>query len=153
MLNGRLRTDEGWSDITICNVSSRGLMVKCATPPPRGAFVEVRRGGSCIVGHVRWVHGIRFGLRSQERIDVAALGDDQGPRKRVPSEERRTAPRTPSPPPLSVREDRARATARLLDWTILAVAAVAAATLVTQTVSSTLSAPLQQTRTALAAQH
>jgi hypothetical protein len=152
-LNARLRTDEGWSDVTICNLSARGLMAKCAKPPPKGAFVEVRRGGSCIVGQVRWSHGLRFGLRSQDRIDTAALHEDpkRTGRRYERRETERPPQRKPTRPPALV-EERSRNLARYLDWAALAAAGIVAAGFLFQTASSTLSAPLQQTRSALTAQ-
>jgi hypothetical protein len=153
-LSARLRTDDGWSDITICNVSSRGLMAKSSAPPAKGAFVEVRRGASCIVGHVRWTQGSRFGLRSQERIDADALSEDSGPRTRTRGNDRRATPRssipTPPPTPPAASEEKSRIFARLFDWITLAVAGIGAAAMIAQAASSVLSAPLQQTRTALA---
>jgi hypothetical protein len=153
-LNARLRTDEGWSDITICNLSARGLMAKCAKPPAKGAFVEVRRGGSCIVGQVRWSQGMRFGLRSQDRIDTAALHED--PKRTSRRSERRDgagrAARRKPARPAALSEARSRNLARYLDWAALAVAGIVAAGFLFQAASSTLSAPLREARSALVEQ-
>ena len=73
MLNG-----EEWLDITIGNISTSGLMVKCQAPRPIGATIEIRRRGMAIKGEVVWSMPTRFGLRSFERIDVEALTAEGG---------------------------------------------------------------------------
>jgi hypothetical protein len=152
-LAAQLRSDGGWSDITICNISSRGVMAKSAAPPPKGAFVEVRRGGCTVVGHVRWSQGSRFGLRSQTPIDLGALCDDAPKAAARPGERHRPAKAAPLPPPpvpAAARWEKSRRLARFFDWLILAGVGIGAAGLVAQRVSTTLAAPLQQTRSALA---
>lgn len=150
-LNARLRGDGGWTSVTICNVSSRGLMARCNDPPAKGEFVEIRRGPSCIVGHVRWSQGIRFGLRSQDKICVAALLEER-PGK-VSGIERRAAERaadqvrTQASP--AQRNERSRQLARLLEWCAISATALAGAGLLMVEVKEILSHPLEQTRHAL----
>lgn len=69
----RIRKDAGWTDACIRNVSSRGCMLQMDAPPPRGSFLEVRRGTVVIVGQVRWAESDRCGLRTQDRISAALL--------------------------------------------------------------------------------
>ncbi|NNM76707.1 hypothetical protein HJG53_07325 [Sphingomonas sp. ID1715] len=69
----RLRGDDGWSDVCIRNVSSHGMMLVMHQPPPRGTYIEVRRGSAAVTGRVMWVRAGRCGLRTKERISVAAL--------------------------------------------------------------------------------
>jgi len=79
-LTAQLRVNDDWCAAIICNVSSRGLMAKCANPPAKGATVEVRHHGMVILGEVIWSLGERFGLRSPTQIDLVALqeaGRDQ----------------------------------------------------------------------------
>jgi hypothetical protein len=152
-MSARLRTDDGWSDLTICNVSPRGLMGKCAHPPTRGAFIEVHRGGVCIVGHVRWSQGHRFGLRSQSSIDVAALGSEQIGTRRKQEVERRSQARADRPvvraTAIAAKADRSRAVARLFDWAAVVLAAAGFAWLLADQARTALSTPLQEARTAL----
>ncbi|MEO0063088.1 MAG: hypothetical protein RLZZ08_1648 [Pseudomonadota bacterium] len=64
---------EGWSDVTIGNMSAHGMMVKCADPPAVGASVTIRRRGAAATGIVQWVNGRRFGLHSHDPIDIAGF--------------------------------------------------------------------------------
>lgn len=70
----RVRDDDHWSDGRIRNVSSRGLMLEMEAPPPRGSFIEIRRGDIVIIGQVRWSTEGRCGLRTQDRVPVDRLG-------------------------------------------------------------------------------
>jgi hypothetical protein len=150
-LNARLRSDGGWTNITICNVSSRGLMGRCNNPPAKGAFVEIRRGASCVVGHVRWSQGIRFGLRSQDRICVAALLDERP--EKVSGIERRAAERAADQARAKAspaqRNERSRQLASLLEWCAISATAMAGAGLLMIEVKDVLSRPHEQTRQAL----
>lgn len=151
-LNARLRGDGGWANVTICNVSSRGLMGRCNDPPAKGEFVEIRRGTSCIVGHVRWSQGIRFGLRSQDRICVAALLEDRP--EKASGAERRVAERAADQPRTQAssiqRNEQSRQLARLIEWCVISATALAGAGLLVIQVKETLSRPLEQTQQALA---
>jgi hypothetical protein len=155
LLKARLHGDEGWSDVTICNVSSRGLMVECPNPPSKGAFVELRRGACCIVGHVRWSRAGQFGLRSQDRIDLAALAAD--PQLSANRNDRRSMARERAvqaqPVPIEAKAEHSRQIARALNWIVMAVVGVAAALLVAQAALSVLGDPLRQVRVALEASH
>ena len=51
-LRARLRSEHGWADVTIGNVSSRGVMLHCTAPLQRNSFIEVRHRSVCIVGRV-----------------------------------------------------------------------------------------------------
>lgn len=72
-LPARLRGDDGWADVAIRNVSSHGMMLLIKDPPERGTYIEVRRGSAAIVGRVMWTAPGRCGLRTKEKISVAAL--------------------------------------------------------------------------------
>jgi hypothetical protein len=74
-LSGQYRLDEAWDAVTICNLSSRGLMAKCSAPPPKGVTVELRHNEFTIAGEVAWSLGERFGLRCPPPIDLRALHD------------------------------------------------------------------------------
>lgn len=64
---------EGWVDVTIANISSSGMMVKCGDVPQRGASVTIRRRAAGVTGTVQWVSGRRFGLKADHPIDLAAF--------------------------------------------------------------------------------
>lgn len=151
VLPARLRDDAGWRDVTICNVSSRGLMAKCAAPPPKGAFVEVRHRSTCIVGQVRWAQGMRFGLRTQDRIDV--IGLIAGKAAAAPGgNDRRAVERPPQRTP-EMAAERSRVVARAINWSIAAVTIAAAVGLVASMASTALRKPLERVEHALGASH
>src|SRR5688572_7701902 len=79
----RLRCDEGWLDATIGNVSSRGVMLRGSSLPPKGSFIEVRHGSQVLVGRVVWSRSNACGVRTQDVIDIPALlcRDHVQPRK------------------------------------------------------------------------
>jgi hypothetical protein len=69
----RMRAGSEWIDVSILNMSSRGLMAKTEAQVKAGTYVEVRRGRLMIIARIVWVRGGSFGMRSQDRIDVAAV--------------------------------------------------------------------------------
>lgn len=153
MLNARMRKGDGWSDVTICNLSPRGAMAKASTPPEKGEFVELRCGSSSIVGHVRWSQGVRFGIRAQDRIDIAGLLAEQRDGRKSPNSERRSASREaimakPLPRAVSTQQS-SRIFARVFDWGALAIVGIAGAGLVGSQVYAALTAPMAQIQTAL----
>lgn len=66
----RLKHGLSWSDVTVRNVSRRGVMLELHNPPARGTYVELRRGKLIVVGQVQWVADDRCGLRAQDAIDI-----------------------------------------------------------------------------------
>ena len=151
LVPGRMRRDSGWSDVTICNLSSRGLMARCENAPPRGAFIEVRRGTSCIVGQVRWSHGTFFGVQARERIDIPSVLE-QTARESAASAERRTLPRDDAKPAKRAprSEEDSRRWAHMFEWLTIAAVGLVLAGFVVSEVHSVLSAPLAEARNALA---
>ncbi len=148
-----MRRESGWSDVTICNLSSRGLMARCENAPPRGAFIEVRRGASCIVGQVRWSHGTFFGVQARERIDIPSVIEPTA-REKAPNEERRSLPRDDAAARGKARtvrtEEQSRRWAHMFEWLTIAAIGIGLAALVASEVYSVFSAPLTEVREALA---
>ena len=70
-LSARMRSDEGWSDVQIRNVSPRGMLLHANAAPGAGGYVEVRP--VAIVARIVWSDGATFGVRAQDRIDLKAL--------------------------------------------------------------------------------
>jgi len=152
-LRARMRSEHGWADVTIANVSSRGLMLQCVTTLDRNSFVEVRHRHVTIVGRIVWVGGTRCGLRTQDRIDLAELLSQAPAKPRQPGEERRTATRTAAfrrERPAGEIADASRRFARLFDWTIMVLAAGAAGAFMAQSAWRVLDAPLAMAGTAMA---
>ncbi len=69
----RIRMDSGWVNATIRNVSTKGMKLEMPSPPPKGSFIEIRRGQVVVVGQVRWSEEGCCGLLAQGRVPVAQL--------------------------------------------------------------------------------
>lgn len=49
-------------------------MIRAASAPPRqGSYVELRRGAWIIIGRVMWANQDRFGLSTQDELDVESI--------------------------------------------------------------------------------
>jgi hypothetical protein len=100
LIPARLKQDAGWSDVCIRDISPRGLLVQGGSPPRRGSYVEVRRGGHVIIAKVAWAKEQQFGLTTQDLLPVDALihqpnatfGRSQ-PESSSATEEKRAVPR------------------------------------------------------------
>ena len=151
-LRARLRSEHGWADVTIGNVSSRGLMLHCTAPLQRNSFIEVRHRSVCIVGRVVWASGAKCGVRTQDSVAVGELLPDGPPKRGKPGEERRAAARAPEVRrrPAAETAEASRRFARAFDWTIIVLAAGAAGAFMTKTAWSVLDSPLAQVQATLA---
>ena len=70
-----MRIGAAWSDACILNISTRGLMIQSAAPPPPGAYLELRRGARIIIARVMWSKHHRSGLSTQDPLEVEAIID------------------------------------------------------------------------------
>ena len=147
----RLKDDAGWSDAQILNVSDRGLMAMCAEPPPRGSFVEIRRGGYVMVGHVAWTADDRFGARVRERIVLDDLLRPVTPGRTAPrpGAECEVRVRTPRKPTVQERAAASARFARAFDFAAVAIVASGMAVLATSLVTNVFSEPLVEVERAL----
>ena len=145
----RLNSDGRWQDVCIRNISSRGLMVEAENPPPRGHYLEVRRGGHVIIGRVVWASGYQAGIVTQERLDVAAvLAESKLPprRRKLEAEpvERRRTPRHQE------RHERSRIIGRFIEFGgFLALGAIGAV-LAMDMARAALERPLHEVESAMA---
>jgi hypothetical protein len=143
MLSARLRQEHGWSDANILNVSSRGLMLHGSVRPPRGSYLEIRRGSCVIVGRVVWIELSRFGIRTQNRIPVDALissGVAAAPDNRAsPVTDRRTKPRSEG---LEWRYVRSSDRGRAMQFAAIAAAGFLVSLFIFRTAGEALAAPL-----------
>ena len=73
LIRARLRGGGPDREVCLLDASARGMLATCASPPPRGAFLELIVGSHSFVGHVEWAGERRFGITLRERIDVARL--------------------------------------------------------------------------------
>lgn len=152
-IKARLKSDIGWGDTRICNVSSRGMMVKYSPPPPLGSYVEICRGEFSVVGRVRWIATDCFGLRALECIDIGQL---ENPRKVVipmPGDRRRWprhAPIRPArQPDLHEQAAAARKLRRRLEFLVIAGVGAMTALALVSAMASAFAAPLSDVRLTL----
>lgn len=142
----RMRIGGEWCDITICNVSSRGFMAKCASPPPRGTYIEVRHLSQCIIARVVWSRELRFGVRARDKIDISLLLEEARAKSHPTGEERRTAPRRPDPHAVA---EASRRFARVFEWAALGLAVAVAAGFVLEVATASLNKPMREVREAI----
>ena len=147
----KLRSEEGWTEVTISNVSSRGLMLRCSPAPAKGAFIEVRHRGMSIVGQVMWSNGSRCGVRTQDKVDTPALLSDSPITPIIPGFKRPAAPTRRSAPKIckTPQDKDTRSLARMLDWSMVAAAAVGAAWFVADSAGAALEAPIHKASLAM----
>ena len=82
MTPARMRTDSGWSDVSIRDISSRGMGLRSSRPPRRGDYIELCRHHHRLVGRVMWSDGECFGILLSEPIVVEELLSSRpGPRR------------------------------------------------------------------------
>jgi len=145
-----MRLGGSWTDAAILNLSSRGLMMHSQAGPPRGSYVEVRRGRHVIIARVVWASGDRFGVCSQDRLpveDIVSRPDFPGVKPEVAADgfrERRAAPR-----PTDSRHDNSRLLGRLTEFACVALFGMIAATAIYGLVAPALAQPLAQISSAL----
>ena len=80
LIRASMRAGGPRTDVCVRDISSRGMMIQTGAPPERGTFVDLDCGGHQIVGLVVWRRDRRFGIQTQDRINVHALAS------RVPAE-------------------------------------------------------------------
>lgn len=145
----RMRRGDGWHDVRIRNVSSRGLGAMSATPPALGQYVEVRRGSAVIIARVVWLRDCSFGLRTQDKIDLTSLverapANDREPGQAAP--DRRKSPREGDFVRAAERSRRASST---LQYAVLAMAGLTAALFMSSVVRQIFSTPVAAATDAL----
>lgn len=126
LVPARMRSESGHVDIRIKDISSRGMMVEAPYAPERGEYVEILRPGCSVVGRVVWAREGRFGLLSQDRINLHAVLD----RRRSARLEASTPPLLQidaRPPRRSTQPDMSRHVGRVLQYGFIAALAAAAA--------------------------
>ena len=149
VLKARMRLHGAWEDACIRDISSRGLCIQSASPPPRGSYIEIYRGRHVVVARVAWAKGDRFGAYSQDRMNVDAIVRDPNLSaldydKAVaanPSFERRRSPR-PDAGEIARRADRNRFVSRTMEFASICALAASGAMLLFMTAQHVVVAPL-----------
>jgi hypothetical protein len=147
LIQARMRTGAGRVDICIRDISSRGALVQAASPPPRGTYVEIFLARHTIVGRVVWTRDRKFGLQTQERLDVIAITEQAALSRSSPTANpagrRSTQPSTPSAAQVAHRLERSRHMSAALEFGCLAACSVAAAAFSVSVVFEAFSRPLE----------
>jgi len=148
LLKAHVRSDDGWLDAIVCNVSARGMMLHGEGLPRRGTFIEICSDTLSVAGQVRWSAGDRCGVRTREAIDLAGLlGDHHAPETRTAPRGRVVRVRAAAHPADAAL--RAGLTARLLDFALVAAFIAGSAWLVAEGVTGFLRDPLERIGTGL----
>ena len=98
-LRARLHANAKWSDASILNISSRGMMINAPRSSAKGSTVELWFGRQRIVGTVVWHNGVHAGVSADDFIPVEdLLASEIGPSLQLtaapwPATERRARPR------------------------------------------------------------
>lgn len=156
VIKARMRLDGTWKDVCIRNISSRGMLIQAASALPRGTYVEVYRGRHVIVARVAWSKDHRFGIFTQERLNIDAVLQEpdlsgvnyKEASKTQPSYERRERAR-PSDADLKWRAERSTFTSKALEFACVVVVAASGAAIAFDAVSDTLSTPMVAVTTQL----
>lgn len=151
LIQARMRVGGSRCDVCIRNISSRGLLVQAATAPSRGAYVEIFSGPHTIVGRVVWQKNRRFGIQTQDRLDVSMVIELSArlPNARDLRSAARLSGRCRSDRPartaaeVAQRLERSRRMSAALEFGCLAACGAAAAALTVSVVFETFSRPLE----------
>jgi len=150
-----MRQGASWRYVNILNISSRGLLIHSAAPPERRAYVEVCRGRHVVVARVIWSNQQRFGVSTQDRLDVDEFirqPDRPGVQTRSADGaaslvERRSAPRYL--PQLNDRHERARRAAKASEFASIATFGALLAVIALAAIGEALAEPLSELSAAL----
>ena len=145
LLPARMRSQSGWCDACILNISTGGLLVYSLGTAPTGSQVEIRRGSSLIIARVVWRKNQRIGLSSHGPVAIQEVLVDDKIAAIVPANvavpvERRKQPRS---------TDKSRYVGRAMEFAATAVIAVTLAVAATAGVADMLSRPISAVTAAL----
>jgi hypothetical protein len=156
-LPSRIRVGSAWADACIHNVSARGLLVAADDVPKPGSYVEIRRGHNVIIGRAVWKKERFFGVRTQDRIDLPALQVEPTRSSgrsaaNTPNSamERRREDRFKKDAAMARKLERSLALSRVLQFGLIALAAVGASAVVATAVHSVLGVPFDLIQQAMA---
>ena len=147
LLPARMRSQSGWSDACILNISAGGLLVYSAGNAQPGTHVEIRRGGTLIIANVVWRRNQRIGLCSHHPVPM---------REVIQNDTAAAIAATDSPVPVERRKqprsaDNSRLQGRAMDFAATAVIGIALAAAAAFCVTDALSRPVSAVEAALAA--
>jgi hypothetical protein len=141
IISVRMRAGASWSDASILNISSRGVMLRTVNPLVPGTTIELRKGDQRIVGRIVWRDGLRAGLCSEEILPVADFTFHSAERAaQIPATTLRSGGR---------RADQSRIKARLMEFGSIVLIAVCLGGTMANLVWQYLDAPLAEIGAAL----
>lgn len=152
LIRARMRTGSAWVDINLLNLSTRGALAQTAMPPPRGTYIEVRRGSHRITARVVWTEERRFGFVTQDpiAIDDVISEPECSDRKNQSCNSREIDSRlTVRKPDISDEHDRNRLWARSMEFCLVGLVGGIFAYIAFGLVYSVMSAPISQVQSAL----
>ena len=141
-----VRSDGGWGNACILNISSRGFLIQASRPTPKGSVVELRHAGAIITARVVWREGARAGLAAESRVPVEEiLSASQAPGLQL------TAVDVPqaAPRPKTLSHDDHRIRSRMMEFVWVGAIGVSLAGGAAYLVVEALSAPMARVSAAL----
>ena len=152
MIQAQMRIGASWNEVCILNISQRGLSMQATAAPPRGTYLEIRRGDHEIMACVMWANHHRFGVRTQDALVVddiinhpkrsAAASADAAASKAV-------AVRATSQRKVTERLDHSRMLSRAMEFAVIVMFAGSAAVVLFSAVAEALKRPLADVSSAL----
>ena len=151
LIQARMRIEGAWADVCIRDISSRGLLLQAAAAPERGNYIEIFRAGHVIIGRVVWKNDRRFGVQTQDRMNIEALVQQpllSTPERRVAarreSSDRISSPRQPSAAGIIDRIEHSRRISAAFQFGFITLCGAFAAVTAVSLVGEAVSAPLAQ---------
>lgn len=130
-LKAKMRANGRPIDICVRNISSRGMLLQAANPPPRGTYIEVHLPGHTVIARVVWTKERRFGIQTREAMNVNAVIGMKG--GWVSSKLAHTAPRParnrdgPTAVDISRRLQRSRRISAAMEFGVILIFSLTAA--------------------------
>lgn len=153
----RVKSQRGWGDACIHNISSRGMMIACDDALVPGEYVDLRRGRQVVIGRVIWRRDRFSGIRTQDLISADVLVNEprlEGRPVQQAGDEDRRDPRQRMKSEIEAarRMERSRAISSAMQFGALGLFGLVAAVTIALQVGHVLAAPAQQITQALATQ-
>ena len=100
------------------------MLVSSTEPPALGTYVDIRRGTLVIIGRVVWSGGSRFGVRTQDPVDLVALLNEPVLASRPATAERRSPTRQATTRSSAEQVERSRQQSSLFQFLCLTIIGV-----------------------------
>jgi hypothetical protein len=115
-----MQSDGPFVDVSVRDISSRGMRIEAPNPPRVGSYVELF-GTVTAVGRVVWKDEQSFGISTRDRVNVPLiLGRPEGRPETAEPKARIAQPR-----PVAEAAEGSRRLGRAIDFVLIAIAAVA----------------------------